>query len=965
MRKRVRGVLGKIFSRRGLFWSWNLIFLAFMFLGFGPQILPDMIREVQVDAFPVSFLVYAVVLTAIPALTVILGVTVLRDSPERLFALGYGLEGPLMLMLAIRFFAVREMTPPVAFLMFTAALGMVAYLWQLLDRKIDERGAWLAYLRVVGLTLLLFAGLYASLWIAFYAVPISVFFAQAAVDTLRNFPEYISDWWRYTEWGWIPFSVLGFTLMVYTATLFIGMPIAVSVLYSRAWWRSLRTLTTSYGWPRPLALTTALLLACLLLFVQSNQQAQHVAFAMLEEQPTTPAEAQALLDEEERIRAGLLNAYLSPFRYFSVVGEVDHISEMYGQAFNIAPERAKPVQALYERLARPVLYEPIREHERENRWQSVAQREESAEAAELYKTFFDQPINEGEKEAVVEAARSTWSIDQAQAAWQAVDDREIHLTHQELTISEQGEWAEIELYEVYENQTTQEQEVVYYFSLPESAVITGVWLGNSPNRDERFAYRVSPRGAAQAVYRNEVRRNFDPALVEQIGPRQYRLRVFPIEPLRRSRDNQSNREQVDEAPPLHMWLTWRVLASDNAWPMPHLAEKRNVYWNSFSERLVNGQAMEANDETWLPNAIPATSTVTPTNHRVDFPNGESVLVRPISESGLPSLDKLSQELHLAVVLDRSRSMKAHQEEVNATVAQLNQVLNSSKSGAQIDLYLTASPYRGEAPSRMAFSEFDPESIMYYGGQNAAELLAQFDSLQEGEEYDAILVLTDGSGYELGASEIEIPQPDAPIWMVHLGGDLPLGYDDDTLQAIQASGGGVSGDLTEALTRLAIAIAPASIGTGHATADVIDGYIWLTVPTEIADAQAEAIQISNAANDSFAPIAARRLILSEMYRQRGALDQVDTLDQLHAIAIEQSIVTPYSSMIVLVNKRQKDLLDDLEAQDDRFEREHEEVGETEGIAVTGVPEPEEWLLLALAAAMLIWYLQKTRRETRMA
>jgi hypothetical protein len=66
---------------------------------------------------------------------------------------------------------------------------------------------------------------------------------------------------------------------------------------------------------------------------------------------------------------------------------------------------------------------------------------------------------------------------------------------------------------------------VYYFSLPESAVITGVWLGDSPDRNQRYEYTVAPRGAAQAVYRNEVRRNMDPALVEQIGPRQYRLRV--------------------------------------------------------------------------------------------------------------------------------------------------------------------------------------------------------------------------------------------------------------------------------------------------------------------------------------------------------------------------------------------------------------------------------------------------------
>ncbi len=82
-----------------------------------------------------------------------------------------------------------------------------------------------------------------------------------------------------------------------------------------------------------------------------------------------------------------------------------------------------------------------------------------------------------------------------------------------------------------------------------------------------------------------------------------------------------------------------------------------------------------------------------------------------------------------------------------------------------------------------------------------------------------------------------------------------------------------------------------------------------------------------------------------------------LDHLHVVAIEHSIVTPYSSMIVLVNERQEKLLDELETQDDRFQREHEDVGETipENTLITGVPEPEEWLLLGLVVLMLGWYI----------
>jgi putative PEP-CTERM system integral membrane protein len=195
-------------------------------------------------------------------------------------------------------------------------------------------------------------------------------------------------------------------------------------------------------------------------------------------------------------------------------------------------------------------------------------------------------------------------------------------------------------------------------------------------------------------------------------------------------------------------------------------------------------------------------------------------------------------------------------------------------------------------------------------------------------------------------------------MVHLGGDFPLGYDDATLEAIQASGGGVSGDVEEAMIRLALSL---RADQGASPPDVVDGYLWSTIPTEVAETVQD-ITI-HTADDGFAALAARRLILDAMRRQRGTLDQLDTLDHLHAIAVGQSIVTPYSSMIVLVNARQGNRLDQLEGLNDRFQREYEEVGETtpqNPFSVTGVPEPEEWLLLALVAAMLIWYL-RTRRS----
>ena len=209
--------------------------------------------------------------------------------------------------------------------------------------------------------------------------------------------------------------------------------------------------------------------------------------------------------------------------------------------------------------------------------------------------------------------------------------------------------------------------------------------------------------------------------------------------------------------------------------------------------------------------------------------------------------------------------------------------------------------------------------------------------------------------------MDLPIPNAPVWMVHLDGNFPYGYDDATLQAVQASGGGVAGNLDEAILRLAVSLEGAA-HPGVSSRDIVDGYEWLALTADAAF-PLDAEIITHGLDDPFAALAARRLILSEMYQQRGQIEKLETLDYLHSLAKEHGIVTPYSSMIVLVNNNQQSRLDKLEAQENRFEREVEEIGETvpSPLEVTGVPEPHEWLLIILGMGVLGWYAWHKRVE----
>ncbi len=226
-----------------LFWSWNIIFLTFMILGFAPRILPEMVTAVRLDTINLIFLIYALVLACIPLAAVLLGLTMLRDQPGKLFALGYVVEGPLMLMLAVRFFAVRQAFAALTCLIIVTCLGLAVFLWDLLDRRIEQRGVWARWLRLFGLTLMLLVSLYAALWIAFYALPLGWAGLKWLLDTVMHLRTFFTNLFGVSIFGirellWLPFTLLGTVLGLYTATLFVLAPVAVPVLSYRAWKRA-------------------------------------------------------------------------------------------------------------------------------------------------------------------------------------------------------------------------------------------------------------------------------------------------------------------------------------------------------------------------------------------------------------------------------------------------------------------------------------------------------------------------------------------------------------------------------------------------------------------------------------------------------------------------------------------------------------------------------------------------------
>ena len=101
----------------------------------------------------------------------------------------------------------------------------------------------------------------------------------------------------------------------------------------------------------------------------------------------------------------------------------------------------------------------------------------------------------------------------------------------------------------------------------------------------------------------------------------------------------------------------------------------------------------------------------------------------------------------------------------------------------------------------------------------------------------------------------------------------------------------------------------------------------------------------------AKIAARQAILDA---DRGGTVDVAARDGLHALARQAGVVTPYSSMICLVDEAQRQRLRELEAQRDRFDREVESGAEASPAAfdISGVPEPADVVLVVVGACAVV-------------
>lgn len=902
-----------------IFMGWNFAFLALSFFGIMPWLGPVLIESAFQGTLPLDFLLSLFLVILVPVVCTAIGLLKLASSPRGLMKLFYGIEAPLFILFLCRIFLVREMTFALVFLLATIISSIFIFFYNMFIAKDDTsepEKKWKQHTAFALQNIMLISAVYIGTLVSFYAVPTGWVIAEAFfklywVEALIDIFSHPSELLTTSLW-----VVLGLFLFATSSALFVGLPPFFALTHGKTWYRNFKKFNATQG--RAAYINTGIVIALwIAIFTLSTMQPQSRAAHLLNSAPKTTEDIEAATKDIELIKEALVNQYLNRYRYLSPINDSNTVSYLYRKVIGVPDSVASTLQDAHNFLISPLLYD--------------GDRYDAETASMAYAYIFDTPIQTGEQKAILSAMQATYDRDGIEAGLLNVNEQKVLLTKQEITVADHGEYAEIELFETYENQTFEQQEIFYYFSLPQDATVTGLWLGESSDKSKADKYSVAPRGAAQQVYKDEVQRRIDPALLEQVGPQQYRLKVFPI-PRRTTKDSLRDSEQAEssEQGGMHLWLTYKTLRYPNGFPLPKLLQKRNIFWSEDSDRRLAGKTIS--EDTWLPDYADSKSKGVIKEHAVSLKEGYQVHVRPKTAS----TESLK---NVAVVIDTSYSMR---DKIDFAV---EQAIDGFKKTDK-DIYVVSTL---KSESRQ-LNNAQSESLTCFGHLSLKTLINEFNRIRDNKKYDAVFFLTDAGSYELSSDEQTVTDIAEPVWLVHLDG-APEAYSDQVLDMIHRTNGGAIVNWHRKLSSSDYLLRASKKKFENISQS--DYYEW------------EVQKASSQQDDAgLSPVAAHMVIASSTANKGNA-----HLDALHQLAKEHHIVSPYSSMIVLVNDRQREALAQASTSSDRFDREVETGTEvltspSNLLNVSAVPEPHEWLLIFIGVLLLafLWYKERSRVES---
>lgn len=890
-------------ARHTLFWSWNIIFLVFIYLGLVPIIGSDLLYSLRMGTVNKDFVAFFIVVLSIPAASTLFGCIYLRKDSKKLFDLLYCIELPLLALTLFRIFFLRDLTAGIGFFLGVFSLISLYFGSRLFCPKRVSSSP-----DIIGASVFLWGGAWIFLSLAFLIPPMAAGLVEVLKEAIIGLSK-ISLTDLFNSMFSFFFLFVGTIFAIYSSTLFILFPI-VYVCTSLGNWRSATRQATTTGPVKVYGTSAATLAAITVLFILLTKQDHAGTLQKFADFSGSEAEKTDFIQHENRYRNALADIYLAPYRYMGDYSKANFIQVLYRNAFAVSEDSTRWLQTLFNNVARPFIY----------RGSSNGMAKDQQLAEKYYTEFFDSSLQEDEQDDIRYAIQSTYSREQIDAGLININEKKVYLESQDISIAEQGEWANLEIHEVYYNPSDREEEVFLHLKLPQGAVINGLWL--SDDKTKKFAAKVAPRGAAQKVYKEIAKRKEDPALAEQVGPQLYRLRVFPIP---------ANDLRIPEKQVMHMWLSLRMVKqNESAWQLPVLTEKRNLYWDEKSACTLDGKQIQK-DDLWLPETVPFKGTSAPV-HLVQHFADRRVDMLPFHPPGT------SAECSLAVVIDGSLSMAKRKNDILAAKRRID----AACANTGVEYFLR---HDGLSKVGPGFAK-EIEDRLFWGVFDSADFAREFSLLET--KGKSVLVITDKTFFRENESTADYSAIDKPVWFYLADRQYPRSLDDNLLKRLYETGGNIETRVEDALA----AITRRQLMESQPEVVEIDGrYIWKI---------AKAGENSAPEDSSLELLTAHKLILQAV--KTGMATGNEELDRLQEIALRTAIVSPYSSMIVLVDDAQRKMLEAAAKENDRFERKVETGKEiltspAAPFEATAVPEPEEWALIVAVCGLLLFHMYR--------
>jgi len=368
----------------------------------------------------------------------------------------------------------------------------------------------------------------------------------------------------------------------------------------------------------------------------------------------------------------------------------------------------------------------------------------------------------------------------------------------------QGLLATISIEEEYESinkYSFLSEEVVYEFSLPQNSVITDLKLG--PNFE--FDGLIAPKGAAKKVYHREISRRKDPAVLEQTGPRQYRLRVFPIPGKRDAKTLGGKNQKVK--------FSYVAELTSQGYPLPVYTKEKSIVIDEHTEKhyYLDGK----NVDYYVDDSFIKKTSKSDTKNKcglsipisIKTPQSDSVSAYLVPYNAMRETAHIYEcdEYTGINVVNSLKGAKfailydvSHSNKDSSFWGDFIKLLSSEKSLIEnniIDLYLF-----NDTLSKSVRIDSDwiknPRNIIYFGESNWINQINKIDN-----QYDFIVIATTNADILDKNINLDIKNK-IPLYIIHKDNKVPA-YPEEVSNYILQNNGKVASSLRDALTNYAL------------------------------------------------------------------------------------------------------------------------------------------------------------------